>query len=153
MDDLDRKLLALVQADGRRPHAGLAAEVGLSLSAVNERLKKLLAQGVITGYGARVSPRAMGLDICAFVQVLIERPEHDEAFLAAVQSLPEVQECHHVTGDYSYLLKIRARDTVHLEQVIKDRIKTVPGLVRSNTVIALSTAKETWAVDCLNHEA
>ncbi len=148
MDEIDRKILSLIQADGRRTHADLAATVGLSVSAANDRLRKLQAGGVIRGYEARLSPAALGLDICAFVEVLIERPEQEAAFLEAVTALSEVLECHHITGDYSYLLKIRARDMTHLERLVTDSIKSVPGAVRSNTVLALSTAKETLAVDC-----
>lgn len=143
MDEIDRKILARIQSDGRASYVEIGTAVGLSVSAVNDRIRKLTAQGVITGWGARVAPRAVGLDILAFVQVLLERPEHDTGFRAAIAALPAVQECHHVTGEWSYLLKLRVADTAALERFLGESLKTLPGIVRSHTVIALSSPKET----------
>jgi len=143
MDEIDRKILACIQAEGRASYAEVGTVAGLSVSAVNDRIRKLAAQGVITGWGARVAPKAVGLDILAFVQVLLERPEHDAGFRAAVAALPWVQECHHVTGEWSYLLKVRVADTGALERFLGESLKTLPGIVRSHTVIALSSPKET----------
>lgn len=147
MDSVDRDLLALVQVDGRRPYAELAAEVGLSVSAVNQRMRMLRARGVVAGVVALLDPRTVGLDVLAFVQILLDRPERDAAFRAGVSAVPAVLECHHVTGEWSYLLKVRARDTAHLEAVLSEQIKTLPGVVRSQTVIALSSSKETTVLD------
>src|SRR5687768_11332041 len=142
MDDLDlidRRLLMLAQADGRRPYAELAEDVGLSVSAVNERMRRLRARGVVRGVVAQLEPRAVGLDVLAFVYVLLDRPEPDDAFRTGVVAAPEVLECHHVTGEWSYLLKVRTRDTAHLEAVLATRIKALSGVVRTQTVIALSS--------------
>lgn len=143
MDEIDRKIVACAQADGRASYAEIGAAVGLSVSAVNDRLKKLTAAGVITGWGARLAPRTVGLDVLAFVQVLLDRPEHDTGFRTAVAALAAVQECHHVTGEWSYLLKVRVADTAALERFLSEALKTLPGIVRSHTVIALSSPKET----------
>ncbi len=148
MDELDIELLGLVQANSRQSYGELGRRVGLSVSAVNERLKKLQARGVIAGYTARVNARAVGLDICAFVQVLIDRPGNEPGFVEAVAAMAAVEECHHVTGDYSYLLKLRARDTRHLESLISASVKAIPGVVRSQTLIALSSPKEAGPLDC-----
>lgn len=147
MDGTDQELLRLTQQDGRLSYGDLGAQVGLSVSAVNERLKKLHAQGVIRGWVALVNPRAVGLDICAFIQVLLDRPASTAAFVARMAQCPEVLECHHVTGDFSYLLKVRARDTTHLEILLTDLIKGVRGVVRTQTLIVLSSPKETTALD------
>jgi Lrp/AsnC family leucine-responsive transcriptional regulator len=146
IDSHDRQLLALVQSNSRLSYAELGERVGLSASAVHDRLKKLQTQGVIHGFGARLDPRALGLELCAFIQVLIERPEHDGPFVAAMEALPEVLECHHITGDYGYLLKVRTHDARSLERLIAGSIKSLPGVVRTLTMVALSTAKETAAV-------
>lgn len=128
-------------------YAELGARVGLSVSAVNERLKKLSAKGVVQGCLAVLSPAEVGLDVCAFVHVLIERPAHNAGFLTAIQAMPAVLECHHVTGDFSYLLKVRVRNTAALEWFLSDGIKDLPGVVRTQTVIALSSPKETTVLD------
>jgi len=150
MDSIDRQLLRLIQEDCRLSYGDLGSHVGLSISAVNERLKKLQAAGVVRGWTALLEPKALGLDICAFVQVLIDKPRNCGPFLEKMASQPEVLECHHVTGDFSYLLKVRARNTTHLESILSDAIKAVPGVVRSQTLIVLSSPKETT---CLEVEA
>jgi Lrp/AsnC family transcriptional regulator, leucine-responsive regulatory protein len=147
LDDIDRRIIQAIQADCRRSYAAIGAAVGLSISGVNERLKRLQRRGVVRGCVAVVEPRAVGLDVCAFVRVLLERPEHEPGFLEGIAALPAVQEAHHVTGDYSYLLKVRVRDTAALEGVLSGRIKALPGVVRTETQIALSTPKETTALD------
>lgn len=149
MDDIDRKIVRLIQADARQSYADIGAAVGLSVSAVNERLKKLERSGAIRGWTALVDPAAAGCGVLAYVQVLIERPEHEAAFLDLVRSEPAIQECHHVTGDWSYLLKVRAADMAGLEALLAQRIKALPGIPRSHSVIVLSSAKETPALPVL----
>ena len=148
IDQADRQLLALVQEDCRRSYADLAERSGLSTSTVHDRLKRLQSRGVIKAQVALLDPSALGLDICAFVQITLAHPSKVSAFLERIVTLPEVQECHHVTGDYDYLLKIRARNAAALEGVIVEKIKTIEGVVRSHTSIALSSAKESLAIDC-----
>ena len=146
MDAVDRQLLALLQDNCKLSYAELGSRVGLSVSAVNERLKKLNTAWVIRAYTALVQPRAVGLDVCAFIQVLIDRPKSEAIFVKRVAQMPEVQECHHVTGEYSYLLKVRVRNTEHFETFLAESIKSIPGVVRTLTFIVLSTPKETSAV-------
>lgn len=153
MDSLDRKIIEYIQVFGRGSYAEIGAAAGLSVSAVNERLKKLEKQGAITGWGARVDPLAAGCPVLAFVHVMIERPEHEAAFLQLVRDEPAIQECHHVTGEWSYLLKVRAASLAALEDIIVRRIKALPGIPRSQTFIALSSAKETAAVPVLDSGA
>jgi Lrp/AsnC family leucine-responsive transcriptional regulator len=146
IDATDRVILALLQDDCRMPYATIGERVGLSTSAVNERLNKLRRQGVLRRCVGVVDPRRAGIDVCAFVQVLLDRPDRDAAFIAGVQALPAVQEAHHVTGAYSYLLKARVRDTAQLEALLA-HIKALPGVSRTETQIALSSPKETTALD------
>ncbi|MCI0421112.1 MAG: Lrp/AsnC family transcriptional regulator [Acidobacteria bacterium] len=151
MDDADWQLLQLVQENGKMAYADLGQRVGLSVSAVNERLKKLQTAGIVRGYVARLDPQALGLGICAFVQISINRPADEAAFLKQIATLSEVQECHHITGEFSYLLKVRVRGTAELEALIKNKIKTLNGIVQTHTLIALSTAKETPALYLEGH--
>ena len=147
LDGVDRGLLALLQEDDRLSYAELGRAVGLSVSGVNARLKRLIAAGVIRRFAAVVDPGAVGRELCAFINVVLERPEHDHGFVIAMAGLADVLECHHVTGDFSYLLKVRVGSPAALERVIAEEIKAVPGVVRTATVIALSSPKETTALD------
>ena len=118
--------MGIVQRNAKISLNEISKRVNLSISAVNERLRKLQASGVIRGYEARLDPKSLGRDICAFVHVLLEKPEHDKSFRDAVMATKQVQECHHVTGDYSYLLKIRVGSTAELERVIVEGLRRCP---------------------------
>jgi Lrp/AsnC family transcriptional regulator, leucine-responsive regulatory protein len=143
MDKTDIAIIALLQADGRMSLAKIGASVGLSISAVNDRLRGLRARGVLSGTTVIVDPAKVGFGVLAFISVLIDWSAHNEAFSRAVRDMPEVLECHHVTGDWSYLLKVRTRDNDSLEDLISNRIKALPGVTRSETVFAVGTDKET----------
>lgn len=142
LDDVDLLIIKALSRKGRLSWADLAATVGISRQTAAERVQKLEQAGVITGYTALVSPEAVGADLTAFVGVVVERPEQCAPFLQAVALLDEVQECHHVAGDDSYLLKVRTRGTRGLERLISDMLKQIPGVVKTRSTIVLSTAKE-----------
>ena len=143
MDYLDFQIVSQLLSQGRSRWADLARSLGLSSPSIMERVRKLEETGVIRGYAALVSPKKVGLTLTAFLSVTLDHPRHREAFLQFVGSSREVQECHHVAGDHDYLLKVRCRDTDHLEDLISNRIKDLPGIAATRTVIVLSTLKET----------
>lgn len=134
-------------------YAEIGAAAGLSPSAVNDRLKRLRAEGVIRRVTAEIDPAAVGLPLLAFVLVGVNGPQGEAQFRTAMNAAPEVLECHHLTGDFSYLLKLRLRDTAHLEQFLMDRLKPLSGVVRTHTLIALSSVKETHIVSASSSDA
>lgn len=146
MDDIDFKLIRQMMAQARMTWSELATFLKLSAPATADRVRRLEERGVIKGYITLVDPKAVGCGLTAFIAVTLERPEHRTPFLQLLHELPVVQECHHVAGDYDYLLKVRCRDTEELERVISDDLKSLPGLVRTRTTIVLSTLKETPAL-------
>ncbi len=129
--------------DARMTWAELAGHLGLSAPAAADHVRRLEQQGVIRGYAALVDPEAVGCELTAFVAVTLERPAHRAAFLQRVQDLPEVQECHHTTGEDDYLLKVRCANARDLERVVSEGIKSLDGIVRTRTSVALSSTKET----------
>ena len=141
-DERDRLLLALVQRDAKTPQAELAKQVGLSAAAVNERLKKLEQSGAIRRYAALVDPAKVGAPLAAFVEVFIEHPRHEPAFIERVLAMDEVQECHHITGEFSLLLKVRVRDLASLQQLLLTQLNSLDGVRQTRTVMVLSTLKE-----------
>jgi len=146
MDDLDLKLLDLLQSDGRRTQLEVSREVGLSQPAVAERIRKLEARGVITGYAARVDAAKLGKDITAFIGVSIEHPRYFEGFTKQVLAMPDVLEAHRVAGQDSYLLKVRTDNTGTLDTLLVGTLRTIPGVTRTHTTIVLSSVKETTHV-------
>jgi len=143
IDDTDLMLIELLQKDARTPQHELAKTVGLAASSVNERIRKLGERGLITGYHARVSPDVMGYDLLAFVYVAWSKPETEKAFLKKVTAQTSVMEIHHVTGTWNYMLKVRVKNTRMLEGLLAKVIKSVGGVERTETIIVLSSLKET----------
>ena len=142
MDATDLGLIELLQRDGRATQMELARAVGLSQPAVAERIKKLEARGVIKGYVARVDAALLGKDITAFVGVGIEHPKFFAGFDKKVALLPDVLECHRVAGSDSYLLKVRTENTRTLDRLLVEVLRSIPGVTRTNTTIALTSVKE-----------
>lgn len=146
MNAIDSKLLKRLQKDGRASWATLGKLVDLTPPAVAERVKRLEEQGVIKGFSALLDPSQIGLELTAIVAVTLERPKDRKAFLELVDDLPEIQECHHVSGEHDYMLKIRCAGTADLERIVSDELKSVPGVMRMHTTIVLRTTKETTAL-------
>jgi Lrp/AsnC family leucine-responsive transcriptional regulator len=146
MDATDYITLSLLQQRGRESWARLGEILGMTGPAAAERVRRLETRGVIRGYAALIDAEAVGVGLTAFVAVTLDRPEHRRAFLDLVADLAEVQECHHVTGDYDYLLKVRCAGPGDLDRVLSEELKAVPGVSRTRTTIVLSTAKETTAL-------
>lgn len=142
MDAIDKTIVSLLQAEGRTSCEKMSSIVGLSVSAVNERIKRLQKQGVITGWGANICPQKVGLDVLSFVQVLLGERCDEERFLAEIAKIPEILECHHITGEWSYLLKMRCRNISQFETVLGEKLKPIPGILRTHTLIALSSPLE-----------
>lgn len=142
MDPIDAQLLNLLQDDCSRSLATMGERVGLSVSAVKDRLRKLRDRGDVRAYVALVNPRTLGYTICAFVQVAVEGKKNEEALVTSLLKLPEIQECHHVSGEFPYLLKIWVADLQHLERFIDDHIKSRLGFLRVQTSVVFSSAKD-----------
>lgn len=142
MDATDLKLLSLLQTEGRISNEKLGEAVGLSVSAVNERIKKLQKQDIVLGWEARINPKKVGLDVLAFIHILLGERVDEGLFLKEIEKIPEVLECHHITGEWSYLMKVRCKNISHFESILAERIKVVPGVLRTQTLIALSSPLE-----------
>ncbi len=141
MDKMDRQILQALQANGRATASEIARQVSLSVPAVSERMRKLEEAGVILGYAARLDQAMLGRGLMAFILVLLSDSKWVDGFRDAVTRLDAVAECHHIAGEYDYLLKTRTADTKELEGLLRD-IKRIRGVARTNTVIALATIKD-----------
>lgn len=141
LDDIDLRILAALQEDCRTPLTRLGERVGLSAPSVLERIKKLEAARVVTGYHAALDARRLGLDVTAFIGVLASSADLIERFEDCITGMDEVLECHHVTGAYTLLLKVKTADTSSLERLIS-RIRALDGVSRTETSVVLSTLTE-----------
>ncbi len=146
LDPIDLKILFILQNDGRRRLADIADEVELSAPAVMERVKKLEASGVIRGYQALLDGKKVGKDITAFIGVSIGNQRDMDKFARQMMHYPDVLECHHVTGDESFMLKVKSANTGSLEKLLGE-IRSVEGVTRTVTLVVLSTTKEGQALE------
>jgi len=143
MDEIDRKIAIAVQQDGAAGLAELAKIAGLSVSATAERQKRLEERGVIIGWHARLDPTEAGCPLLAVVRLALKPGAADIAFRAAMAAHEAVLECHHVTGNWSYLVKLRLANMPALEEFVSAELRTLPGLERLAVDVALSSIKET----------
>jgi len=142
IDEIDARILNLLQSSGRMKHIDIAARVGLSMTSVSDRIRKLEERGFLTGYHATVSPKDLGFDVTAFIRVSVDTSTKYQSLLDHVCGCNEVLEAHSITGEGSHILKIRSHDTASLE-VLLASIQAWPGVTGTSTSIVLSTYKET----------
>ncbi|MES1972729.1 MAG: Lrp/AsnC ligand binding domain-containing protein [Pseudomonadota bacterium] len=148
MDVMDRKLLRVLQVDGRITNQALAEQCGLSPAACFDRVKRLRASGVIKGYAALIDPKKAGLALMVFIEVLLDRTTDDvfAAFADHVARLPEVLECHMVAGGFDYLLKVRVSDMDAYRLFLGGTLVALPGIRETRTYAVLEEVKTTTAL-------
>lgn len=148
LDEVDRRILEILQQDARIANAELARRVGLTPTPTLERVKRLEREGVVRRYAALVDPAALGLGLTVLASVTLAM--HDaaavDAFLDAVRDIPQVLECHHLTGEADFLLKIVVEDTRAYEAFLRGALTQLPGVRRIRTSVVLSTPKDETAI-------
>ena len=148
LDSVDRLILDILQSEGRLSNAELARRVNLSPPATHARLRRLEEEGVIRQYAALLDREKAGFDMLCFVQIGLQlhQPEQVQAVRDAIRGMPEVLECHHITGEYDYLLKVVIHNRKDLERFILERLTPVRGVARIHTSLVLTEVKSTTAL-------
>ena len=144
LDEFDRKILAVLRRDGRITFTDLAQQVGLSKTPCQQRVKRLVENGVIVGFRAIVDPAKLGLDHVAFAEVKLSdtREAALKEFNAAVRQIPEVEECHMIASSFDYLLKVRTADIRKYRMVLGEKISSLPHVASTSTFVAMETVRE-----------
>lgn len=137
LDDIDRKIVAWLQRDGRASYREIGSDVGLSAPAVKRRVDRLVGEGVITGFQAVVDPRAIGWTAEAFIALFCEGRTSPQRIRTAAAKHPEVIGAYTVTGDHDAMLHVRVQDTAHLEQVL-ERIRNEEFVSQTRSVVVLT---------------
>ena len=143
LDAIDRRILRELQADGRISNLKLAEAVHLSPTAVLERVRRLTREGVNLGYEARLNPSHLGAGLLVFVEILLDRTVTDvlETFKAAVQTRPEILECHLVAGGFDYLVKTRVADMAAYREFLGSTLWSLPGVRETRTYAVMEEIK------------
>jgi len=155
LDKTDRKILRILQADGRITNAELAERIGISPPPTLERVRKLERNGIIRKYAALINPIAVGVETFTFVEVTLSRHGQDSvlAFMKAVDSVPEILECHHVTGDADFLLKIAVRNIPAYEDLVLHKLTALPHIQHLKSMVVLSTLKNETSLPIVDEDA
>lgn len=143
IDKIDAKILEMVQKNAHLSNAALAAHVGLTKTAVYERVRKMEAAGIICGYEARLNPKKIERGLVAFIFVRADEQFGSLQTGKALARIPEVQEVHNIAGDDCYIVKIRVKDTDALFHLMRDRFAKIKSIRNTRTTIALDSIKET----------
>ena len=145
LDLIDRRILRELQADGRMSYTDLAPKVGLTTSPCLERVRRLERGGVIKGYTAVIEPRAVGTGLLVFVELSLTytSPEIFADFKRAIARLPEILECHLVSGDFDYLIKARIHEMAEYRKLLGDMLLNLPGAAQSKSYVVMEEIKET----------
>ncbi|MCW3481922.1 winged helix-turn-helix transcriptional regulator [Neisseriaceae bacterium JH1-16] len=144
-DKIDLKILRHLQNNGRMSMTELAEKVGLSTTPCTERVRRLERDGVIEGYYARLNPQALGATLLVFVEIKLSAKSGDifDAFRREIQKLPEVQECHLVSGEYDYLIKARITDMSMYRKLLGEILLKLPSANESRSYVVMEEVKET----------
>ena len=138
IDKTDRKILQFLIRNARMPFLEIARECGISGAAIHQRIKKLTDQGIILGSYMEVDPKSLGYDVCAIIGIRVTEPTMGAATASALKSIPEVVECHYITGQYHLLIKMYCLDNDHLMRAMFEGVLKIPGVVATETFISLS---------------
>ena len=142
LDAIDRKILKFLVRNARMPYLEIARACGISGAAIHQRIKKLEDTGVVMGSRMIVNPKMLGFDVCAFVNLSIQDPMMSTSVAEKMKHIPEVVECHFVTGNHSLLLKLYCTNHDHLMEILINTIQNIPGVHKTETMISLDQAIE-----------
>lgn len=143
LDNIDLRILELIQDNARMSNADLARELEMAPSAVLERVKKLEQKKVIQQYTTSINPQAVNQKLLAFILIKAKEAHSSDTEIAAtISKIPEVQEVHHIAGEDCFLVKVRTEDSASLMTLMRTRIKSIPDVVSTKTTIVLETVKE-----------
>lgn len=144
LDSLDKRILAILMEDARTPFVEVARRCRVSGAAIHQRVQKMAEEGVIAGSRFQLDPKGLGLMTCAFIGIqvnLVSTTTHDEVF-ERIKKIPEIVECHHISGKYSLLVKLYTKNNEHLKKVIVEQIQSIPEITFTETFISLEAGFE-----------
>lgn len=142
IDEVDKKILAILMKDANKPFTKIAEEVHVSGGTVHVRMKKLTQMGIVTGSSLTIDYSKLGYDVIAFLGIFLDKSSLYEEVAEELKLIPEVVSAHYTTGNYSIFAKIICRDTNHLRDILHDKIQMISGIQRTETFISLDASIE-----------
>ena len=143
IDEVDRKILTILQKNARESNAQIARELGLAPSGIHERIRKLEKRGVITGYTVNLDSAKLGVGVTAFLFVQSSDRPGNTTTAQQLVKIPEIEEVHHIAGDDCFLVKLRCKSNEDLGRLLRDEIGSIEAVMSTRTSVVLNTTKET----------
>ena len=149
IDQIDQKILSFLVKNARMPYLEIARECGVSGAAIHQRVKRLENAGVITGSRLLVKPQAIGLNVCAYISISLSESTKYAEVISHLKKIPEIVECHFVTGRHAILAKVYCLDNDHLREVLLNTIQKIPYIQSTDTMISLDEPieRQVWVKD------
>ena len=142
VDTIDQKILTYLINNARMPFLEIARECGISGAAIHQRVKKLEEAGIITGSRLEIDPKALGHEVCVFVGIQISEANLYDSVIKALEKIPEIVECHFITGKYSIFIKLYCKNNEHLMSLITNSIRSIHGISQTETFLSLDQTFE-----------
>ena len=137
IDNLDKKILKIIAQNARIPFKDVAEECSVSRAAIHQRVQRMTDLGIIVGSGYHINPKALGYNTCTYIGVRLEKGSMYKDVVPEFEKIPEVVECHFMTGPYTMLIKLYACDNEHLMELLNGKIQEIPGVTGTETLISL----------------
>ena len=142
IDGIDKKILRFLMKDARKPILEIARNIGISGAAIHQRLRKLEKSGLIAGSKFVINPKILGYTTMAYIGIFLDKAMSNPKAVKALETIPEVLECHYTTGNWSILIKVLCKDNEHLMHVLNRHIQQIEGVSRTETFISLNQQKD-----------
>jgi len=139
IDALDEKILKMITKNARTPFLEVARECGVSGAAIHQRVQRLLNIGVVTGSEFVINPQKLGYNTCAYMGIHLEKAGYHKKVVQELAKIPEIVECHYITGQYAIFIKVQTKTNKHLKKLIDEDIQAIEGISRTETFISLET--------------
>ncbi len=137
IDALDEKILKLITRNARIPFLEVARECGVSGAAIHQRVQRLLNIGVVSGSEFLINPQKLGYNTCAYMGIYLDKATSHGKVVEELEKIPEIVECHYITGQYAIFVKVQTKTNKHLKKMIDEQIQTIEGISRTETFISL----------------
>ncbi len=137
IDGLDEKILKLITRNARIPFLEVARECGVSGAAIHQRVQRLLNIGVVSGSEFIVNPQKLGYNTCAYMGIYLDKATCHGKVVTELEKIPEIVECHYITGQYAIFIKVQTKTNKHLKKLIDEQIQVIEGISRTETFISL----------------
>ncbi len=137
IDELDKKILSLITKNARIPYLEVARECNVSGAAIHQRIQRLAKLGIVTGSEFILDPKKIGFQTCAYVGIFLDNAGLYPEVVKELKEIPEITQCHYITGGYSIFIKVYTRNNEDLKHVLGEKLQAIPGIERTETFISL----------------